>query len=131
MNKKLIESEAKDYLGITLALVLYSFGFTFFLMPYEIVTGGVTGIGAIVYYATGFSNSTTYLIINALLLVVGLKILGVRFLMKTIYAILVLTLLLWLMKSIAPVDENGNMVKILGEGQDFMSLLIGCLITGT
>ena len=38
MNKKLIESEAKDYLGITLALVLYSFGFTFFLMPYEIVT---------------------------------------------------------------------------------------------
>ena len=33
MNKKLIESEAKDYLGITLALVLYSFGFTFFLMP--------------------------------------------------------------------------------------------------
>ena len=109
MNKKLIESEAKDYLGITLALVLYSFGFTFFLMPYEIVTGGVTGIGAIVYYATGFSNSTTYLIINALLLVVGLKILGVRFLMKTIYAILVLTFLLWLMKSIAPVDENGNM----------------------
>ena len=41
MNKKLIESEAKDYLGITLALVLYSFGFTFFLMPYEIVTGGI------------------------------------------------------------------------------------------
>ena len=131
MNKKLIESEAKDYLGITLALVIYSFGFTFFLMPYEIVTGGVTGIGAIVYYATGFSNSTTYLIINVLLLGVGLKILGVRFLMKTIYAIMMLTALLWLMKSIAPVDENGNMVKILGEGQDFMSLLIGCLITGT
>ena len=131
MNKKLIESEAKDYLGITLALVLYSFGFTFFLMPYEIVTGGVTGIGAIVFYATGFSNSTTYLIINAMLLVVGLKILGVKFLMKTIYAILMMTLMLWLMKSIAPVDENGNLVKILGEGQDFMSLLIGCLMTGT
>ena len=131
MNRNFIKSEAKDYLGITLAMVLYSFGFTFFLMPYEIVTGGVTGIGAIVYYATGFSNSTTYFLINALLLGVGLKILGLKFLMKTTYAIFVLSLLLWLMKAAAPVDEAGNMVKILGEGQDFMSLLIGCLITGT
>ena len=38
MNKNMIKSEVKDYLGITLALILYSFGFTFFLMPYEIVT---------------------------------------------------------------------------------------------
>jgi uncharacterized membrane-anchored protein YitT (DUF2179 family) len=42
-----------------------------------------------------------------------------------------LSFLLWLMKEVAPVDEAGNMIKILGEGQDFMSLLIGCLMTGT
>ena len=131
MNKTIIRNELKDYVGITLALVLYAFGFTFFLMPYEIVTGGVAGIAAIVYYATSFPNSYTYFLINASLLVVALKILGVKFLMKTIYATLMLSFLLWFMKEIAPVDEAGNMIKILGEGQDFMSLLIGCLMTGT
>jgi uncharacterized membrane-anchored protein YitT (DUF2179 family) len=100
-------------------------------MPYEIVTGGVAGIAAIVYYATSFPNSYTYFLINATLLVVALKILGMKFLMKTIYATLMLSFLLWLMKEVAPVDEAGNMIKILGEGQDFMSLLIGCLMTGT
>ena len=100
-------------------------------MPYEIVTGGVAGISAIVYYATNFPNSYTYFLVNAALLIMGLKILGWKFLMKTIYAILMLTFLLWLMKEIAPVDENGNMVKILGEGQNFMSLIIGCMMTGT
>jgi uncharacterized membrane-anchored protein YitT (DUF2179 family) len=131
MNKNMIKSEVKDYLGITLALILYSFGFTFFLMPYEIVTGGVAGIAAIVYYATGFPNSYTYFLINAALLGMALKILGVKFLMKTIFATLMLSFLLWFMKDIAPVDENGQMVKILGEGQDFMSLMIGCLMTGS
>ena len=131
MEKTLIIEEGKDYLGITLALVLYSFGFTFFLMPYEIVTGGVAGIAAIVYYATGFPNSYTYFLINAALLAMALKILGVKFLMKTIFATFMLSFLLWFMKEIAPVDENGQMVKILGEGQDFMSLIIGCLMTGT
>ena len=127
----MIKSEVKDYLGITLALILYSFGFTFFLMPYEIVTGGVAGIAAIVYYATGFPTSYTYFLINAALLGMALKILGVKFLMKTIFATLMLSFLLWFMKDIAPVDENGQMVKILGEGQDFMSLMIGCLMTGS
>jgi uncharacterized membrane-anchored protein YitT (DUF2179 family) len=131
MNKTIIRNELKDYVGITLALVLYAFGFTFFLMPYEIVTGGVAGIAAIVYYATSFPNSYTYFLIHATLLVVALKILGVKFLVKTIYATLMLSFLLWLMKEVAPVDEAGNMIKILGEGQDFMSLLIGCLMTGT
>jgi len=128
---KYILSEVEDYVFITFGLVLYAFGFTFFLMPYEIVTGGVAGIAAIVEYATSFQNQYTYFLVNAALLVVALKILGWRFLMKTIYAILMLTFLLWLMKQLVPKDDAGEMVKILGEGQDFMSLIIGCMMTGS
>ena len=131
INHKLILKEVGDYVGITLGLLLYTFGFTFFLMPYEIVTGGVSGIGAIVYYATRFPISYTYFLINGLLLIVGLKILGWKFLTKTIYAILMLTLLLGLAQEIIPKDEAGNFIKILGKGQDFMSLVIGCMMTGT
>ena len=124
-------NEIKDYAGITMGLILYAFGFTFFLMPYEIVTGGVAGIAAIVEYATSFPNQYTYFLVNFALLVMALKILGLKFLMKTIYAILMLTFLLWFMKQLVPRDEAGAMIKILGEGQNFMSLIIGCTMTGS
>lgn len=131
IDHKLILKEVEDYVFITLGLILYAFGFTFFLMPYEIVTGGVAGIAAIVEYASSFPNQYTYFLVNAALLVMALKILGWKFLMKTIYAILMLTFLLGLMKELVPRDEAGQMVKILGEGQNFMSLIIGCMMTGT
>ena len=130
-QRKLILKEIGDYVGITLGLLLYTVGFTLFLMPYEIVTGGVSGIGAIVYYTTHFPISYTYFLINGLLLIVGLKILGWKFLAKTIYAILMLTLLLGLAHGLIPKDADGNFVKILGESQDFMSLVIGCMMTGS
>ena len=131
INHQLIIKEVGDYVGITLGLILFTFGFTFFLMPYEIVTGGVAGIGAIIYYVFHFPISYTYFLINGLLLMVGLKILGWKFLTKTIYAILMLTFLLGLAQEVIPKNETGNFVKILGEGQDFMSLVIGCMMTGT
>ena len=68
MNKAVIY-EIKDYFYITLGLLMYTFGFTVFLLPYEIVTGGIAGIGAIVFYATGFPVQYTFFIINALLIV--------------------------------------------------------------
>ncbi|MEG2515148.1 MAG: YitT family protein, partial [Bacteroidaceae bacterium] len=56
MNKPLrteVVRELKDYLFITLGLISYSIGWAAFLLPYQITTGGVTGISAIIYYATG------------------------------------------------------------------------------
>ena len=131
LDHKYVLKEVEDYVFITLGLILYAFGFTFFLMPYEIVTGGVAGVAAIVEYASSFPNQYTYFFVNAALLIVALKILGIKFLIKTIYAIFMLTLLLGFMKELVPRDESGNMVKILGEGQNFMSLIIGCMMTGS
>jgi uncharacterized membrane-anchored protein YitT (DUF2179 family) len=131
VNHQLIMKEVQDYVFITLGLLLYSFGFTVFLMPYEIVTGGVAGISAIIFYATGFQIEYSYFLINAALLIIALRILGWKFLSKTIYAILVLSFLLGFFQTLLPVDENGHFVKILGEGQNFMSLILGCTMTGS
>ena len=131
INQQLIRSEAKDYLFLMMGLLLYAVAFTIFLLPYEIVTGGVTGMSAIVYYATGFKIENTYMIINISLLVVALKILGFKFMMKTIYAIFALYFMLKFAQDLMPVDSHGHFIKVLGEGQDFMSLIIGCCITGT
>ena len=122
--------EVKDYFFITLGIMLYTISFTVFLMPYQIVAGGVTGLSAIIYYATGFHVQNTYIIINLSLLVVALKVLGFKFLFKTIYAIFLLYFLLIVAQDIIPKQPNGMPIKLLGEGQDFISMIIGCVITG-
>lgn len=123
-------NEAKDYFFIALGLFIYTIAFTVFLMPYQIVSGGVTGLSAIIYYATGFHLENTYIIINGILLIVALKILGVKFLMKTIFAIFTLYFMLMFAQEIIPKQPNGLPFKLMGEGQDFMSMIIGCVLTG-
>ena len=130
MRQQQIWNETKDYLFITIGLLLYTISFTVFLMPYQIVAGGVTGLAAIVYYATGFRIENTYIIINLALLVVALKVLGFKFMMKTIFAIFTLYFMLIVAQDLLPKQPNGLPIKLLGEGQDFMSMVIGCVITG-
>ena len=130
VNQKFIWSEFKDYFFITLGLLMYCVSFTVFLMPYEIVAGGVTGLSAIIYYATGFHLENTYIIINGILLLVALYALGFKFMMKTIYAIFTLYFMLMFAQYIIPKQPNGLPIMLLGEGQEFMSMIIGCVITG-
>lgn len=130
MTKQAILYEVRDYFNITLGLILYTFAFTVFILPYEIVTGGISGIGAIIFYATKFPVQYTFFIINFVLIVLALKILGWRFLMKTIYATFALTFLLEMAQKLV-LQTDGTFYKLLGEGNDFMSLLVGCMMTGT
>ena len=130
MNSRTIYLEVKDYVNITLGLLLYTFAFTVFILPYEIVTGGITGIGAIVFYATKFPVQYTFFIINAALILGTLKILGWRFLTKTIYATFMLTLMLEVAQELVLLPD-GSFYKLLGDGNDFMSLVVGCILTGT
>ncbi len=128
INKNII-NEIKDYFYITLGLLLYTFGFTVFLLPYQIVTGGVTGLAAVIYYGTGIPIYLSYLVINVALLALALKILGFKFMVKTVYAIVMLSVFLAIAQDWAT-GPHGEMTQVLGKGQDFMSLLIGCCCTG-
>ncbi|WP_315356368.1 YitT family protein [Segatella oulorum] len=130
LQKQQVWSEVKDYFFISLGLLIYTISFVLFLMPYQIVAGGATGMSAIIYYATGFHMQYTYIIINGLLLVMALFILGFKFMVKTIYAILLLAILITLMQAIVPKQPNGLPIQLLGPGQDFMSMIIGCVLTG-
>lgn len=97
----------KDYGLITLGLTLYVVGWTVFLVPQNMIGGGVSGIGAIVQYATGFPMGYTYAIVNIILLLISLKVLGGGFGFKTVYAILLTALLLRVMPYMIP----GNFVQ--------------------
>lgn len=130
IDHQIIWREVKDYLFITLGLCLYTFGWTVFLLPYNIVTGGVTGMAAIIFFATKIPVAYPYFIINFFLLIMALKILGWRFMVKTIYAILMLSVLLAFAQDMMTGDD-GKLIHILGDDGKFMSLIIGCCFNGT
>lgn len=129
LTKAEITRELKDYFFITLGLISYSLGWAAFLIPYQITTGGTTGIGAIIYYSTGFPIQWSYFIINAFLMTFAIRILGPKFSIKTTYAIFGLTFLLWLFQLIIN-GEDGTPPMILGPGEDFMACLIGAVMCG-
>lgn len=124
-----ITNALKDYGVITFGLTLYALGWTAFLLPYEIAAGGLTGVSAIVYYVTGLEIQVTYFCINTLLIIAAIKILGLKFCIKTIYGVSVLSFFLWFLQD-AFKDANGNLPQILGEGEDFMACIIGSALCG-
>ena len=87
LGKLDILKEIKSYVIISLGTFLYCFSWVAFLIPHGVAGGGVTGIASIIYYATGFEISYTYLMVNVGLLIAGTMILGNAFGLKTIYAI--------------------------------------------
>ncbi len=122
--------EVRDYLVIALGLMIYAIGWTLFLLPYQITTGGVTGISAIIFYATGLEMQYSYFTINAIFLIAALRILGFKFCLKTIFSVVILTFYLDFFQELAK-NEMGELVQIVGTGQDFMACVIGSILCGS
>lgn len=128
-RKEKIKNLTKDYVLITVGLILYSLAWTVFLLPYQITTGGTTGIGAIVFYATGIPMQVTYFSINAILMIFAFKYLGKSFCMKTAYSIGMLTFLLWFFQLLYN-NADGTAPLILGDNEGFMACILGSVISG-
>jgi uncharacterized membrane-anchored protein YitT (DUF2179 family) len=92
----------KDYAIITLGLLIFAFAWVAFIIPNEIVGGGVSGISALLLYATGIRFEYTYFILNLLLFILGAAVLGRQFGIKTLYSILVSTLMFYLLPKCIP-----------------------------
>lgn len=91
MNSRTLNilGELKAYVIITLGLLLYTLGWIVFLIPNNMVGGGVTGISAILLYAFNIPVGASFFVINLILLLIALKVLGKGFGMKTVYAIII------------------------------------------
>ena len=115
MNQKLSTS-IKDYVIITFGLLLFSLGWLLFLIPAEITGGGVSGVAAVVYFATKFPVSITFLAINAVLVLIAIKILGANFGVKTIYSIAVLTVFFAVFQNVLekPLVDDTFLSAVLG-----------------
>ena len=117
----------KEYTIITIGLLIYTVGWNLFLIPNGLVGGGVTGIASIIYYSTGFPVSYSYFIINGVLLAIALKVLGKSFGIKTVFAMVVVTIFLDRIPGLLPPELVQDIA--IGNGK-LLSAIMGGVCSG-
>ncbi len=83
----------KDYLWIIAGSIITAGAINIFLVPYKIAPGGVTGIATVVYYLSGnrFPVGVTMLVLNIPLFLFGMRFIGGRFTIRTLFSTIFLS----------------------------------------
>ena len=79
MTAKSILKLGKEYLLLTLGILIYVAGWTIFMIPNNLIGGGLTGVSSIIQYAVGIKMGYTYFVLNAILLVTAFVVIGANF----------------------------------------------------
>lgn len=129
METKKILLGIKEYFLITLGILCYVLGWAIFLVPNNLIGGGVTGIASIVQYATGgaIKMGYTYFVINAGLLIAALFVIGRNFGVKSVYAIILASVGLNIFQGIIPQTFIQSMALDNGK---LMSTIMGGIMVG-
>lgn len=128
-SRQKILKGVKEYLLIALGLLVYVLGWTVFLIPNNLVGGGVSGIGAVIQYATGglIKVSYTFFVVNFVLLAIALKVLGPSFGVKTVYAVIITTLMFQFFPEIIP----SEIIDLIGKSNGkLVATVIGGVMSG-
>ncbi len=121
MNKSFYRSRSiSDYIIIIAGLILYAVGFTVFILPHQIVIGGMAGFSSLVYFGSGelIPVGVTMYVANMLMLAGGYKVLGKQFVLRTIFGATLLSLMIGSIEnyftSHPPIVEDVLMSVIIG-----------------
>ena len=74
----------RAYILILVGAFIMASGFVLFITPHNIVPGGVYGIAIVIHHFTGFPIGMTALAFDIPLTLIGIKVLGPRFGVKTV-----------------------------------------------
>ena len=95
----------KSLLIIIFGITLTALGVSVFYIPNKIVTGGVSGIAAILYTAK-IPPGIVYLSINSVLVLISCKLLGKSFAINSVFSTLLLSVLVQLFSELPPLCDN-------------------------
>ena len=127
--QKSLWTRVKEWALVTLGILIYVTGWALFLMPNNLVGGGISGIASMVQYATGgtIQMGYTYFVLNAILIVAAVFVIGMGFGAKTIYAIILASFGLRLLPGLIPPEIIQTLALQNGK---LMSTLCGGLMVG-
>jgi len=83
-EKRFSKKWFRDYSFVTIGSFAVAMGYVFFITPYKIVPGGIYGIAIVLHYLFGLPVGLMALCFNIPLTIIGIKILGPRFGVKTV-----------------------------------------------
>jgi len=104
----------RDYLLITLGAFLVAFAVSFFLVPMKVSTGGVSGIGTVLYHVFSIPMSVTTLIANAALFLLGARMLRRSRITRTAFGVVMLAVFLELVKVFGAYSEDILIASVFG-----------------
>lgn len=129
MIKSSVFRTVKEYSIITFGMLLYILAWVIFLLPNNMVGGGVSGVSSLIQYFTHgtIKMGYSYFVINVVLLIIALFILGNKFGIKTVYAIVIASVGLNFFQEIIPAEICQTLAVDNGK---LMSAIMGGLLSG-
>lgn len=115
----------KDYFFIICGIALYAIGYDAFILPEQLVQGGVAGISSLMFYSMQIPPAITIWVLNIILLLIAFKALTKLFVVRTLIGVSLLSLFIGLFQ---PVFAD---FPLITAGEDkFMHVLIGAMLGG-
>ena len=99
---------------ITVGAVIAAFALEEFLVPFTILDGGVVGISMIISQLSGIPLGILTIALNIPFMIVGFKRLGIRFLIKAIYAMIIFSSFLGVFEDMKEVTNQEILVVVFG-----------------
>lgn len=124
-----------DYIYLTIAGLINSVGVTMFLYPSDLLDGGLSGLSILLGKVTPISMSVFLIVLNLPFFVFGFKRMGARFVMRSLYAILVYSLFSLLWQSLPNLDLTVSpiafrVVEGVKENDPLLCCVFGGLLSG-
>ncbi len=106
---------AYNMMLITLGALIFGAGINGIVLPQGFISGGMTGLGMLIYYWTGwFTPGLLYLLLNVPLFILAWRYVSRRFFLYSLYGMAVLSLSMDLIDFTIPVQEP--MLAVLAGG---------------
>lgn len=122
----MIKKLAIEYAQIAFGVTIMTLGFYFFLLPENLVIGGVMGIAVI--FKAQINPSIIVFILNTFLLFLGLIVLGKDFFMKTIFGSLASPVILFILETLGANDAW--IMNQLTESKLLIAAVSGSILVG-
>ena len=115
---------------MALGMFLYSFGWLCCILPADAAGGGATGLSLLIYHLSGgvVSIGTMVLIINAILLVIAGFVVGWNFGVKTIYCVVVMSVIMHFLQVWCTVGSPDGWVADMIVARDGLNLKAGTIV---
>jgi uncharacterized membrane-anchored protein YitT (DUF2179 family) len=102
-----------DLLIVSLGALLITAGFNLFLIPHQLLSGGVSGIAMIIGYFSHWNIGIMYFILNLPIMIIGLFAIGRRFILLSVWSVILTT---WFMQllPIHPLGQESILSAVFG-----------------